>query len=131
MDNLKVLTESMYDASLPSSTRIPGVAGSTALERIFAMMIADYLGDLSSGNEWCMDILYAKKKDSIPMRLGVAFAALMQLNMGNRYGAVTMIAVLKSFAGTEVSPEVAELLQMLEEHVKAAGGKFIPDNEEH
>jgi hypothetical protein len=127
MSDVKELTDKLYDAALPSSIRLPGMAGSTALERVFAMMIGEYL----AGTPLLMqELLYGKADDSIPMRLGMAFAASVQVNTGNRYGVVTIIAVLKSFADTEVSLKVAELLNILEEHVKAAGGKFIPETEE-
>jgi hypothetical protein len=127
MSDVKALTDQLYDAALPSSIRLPGMAGSTALERVFAMMIAEHLG---WDDEWVKGLLYGKEDDSTPMKLGMAFAASVQVNTGNRYGVVTIIHVLKSFSDTEVSLEVAELLKILEEHVKAAGGKFIPESEE-
>ena len=124
---LQNLTDALYDAALPSSIRVPGMGGSTALERVFAMMVAQFLGwDASK----YLGLLYGDLEDSTPMRLGMAFAASVQVNTGNRYGVVAIIGVLKSFANTEVSVKEGQLLQILETHVKAAGGKFVPESDE-
>jgi hypothetical protein len=127
MSKLQQLTDTLYDAALPSSIRVPGMAGSTALERVFGMLVAQFLG---WNDETTLSLLTGGMEDTVPMRFGVAFAASVQVNTGNRYGVVAIIHVLKSFSNTEVTPQEAELLQLLEKHVKAAGGKFIPDIDE-
>ena len=117
-DELKGLTNALYDAALPSTTRVPGMGGSTALERIYAVMVAEYLewteGDL-------LDLLHGRLPDSVPARIGMGFAASVQANTGNRYGVVVIISVLKSFSDSKVTIKEGQLLQLLEEHAKAVG----------
>ena len=125
---LKDLTDALYDAALPSTIRVPGMSGSTALERIFAMMVARFLG---WDDATTLGLLYGGSPDSVPLRLGIAFAASVQVNTGNRYGVVAIIGVLKSFSDCKVTIKEGQLLQLLEEHVKAAGGRVVPEEVEH
>jgi hypothetical protein len=126
---LAALTDALYDVSLPSSIRVPGVPGTSALEIVFAMLVAKFLGWTDANT---LNLLLDRRtyEDSVPMRLGIAFAASIQVSTGNRYGVVAIIGVLKSFSNTEVSPQEAQLLQLLETHVKAAGST-VPEEVEH
>jgi hypothetical protein len=128
-EKLSALTDALYDVSLPSTIRVPGAPGTSALEVVFGMLVAKFLG---WNDETTLRLMLDREahQDSVPMRLGIAFAASIQVNTGNRYGVVAIISVLKSFSNTEVTPQEAQLLQLLETHVKAAGNT-VPEEVAH
>jgi hypothetical protein len=126
MDNLSDLTDVLYDLSLPSSGRMPGLAPTVAMERAFGMAIAQYLGYAPDA---MAALMLGTDDDSAAMRLGRGFVSSVQCNTGNKYGVIGMIACLRSFSGEEVSEVVGKLLELLETHVKAAGGTITSQEE--
>lgn len=55
------------------------------------------------------------------LRLGSAFCACNDRNMGNKYASPTIEGVLKYFSGKRISKEMGELLSILEQFLIASG----------
>jgi hypothetical protein len=119
MNNIKDLTDLLYEMSLPSQGRMPGLAPLIAMERAFGMAVAHYL---CYSSDSLADLMMGTDDNSAAMRIGRGFVASVVVNTGNKYGVIGLMVCLRSFDGEEVSPAVGELLEMLEAHLKAAGG---------
>lgn len=70
-----------------------------------------------------MTILDGQSEDSVEryVRMGRAFAAVADRNMGNKYATLIIAEMLQWFSEKAVTTEQAELLKLLEEFMIASG----------